>query len=74
MVKKRPHLLALIDAFKLEQEHTETMYIQYTTGRENKRQPRWAILEERVVNVIQDQILTPDLMEWLTNLSHLIQF
>ena len=32
------------------------------------------VLEERVVNVIQDQILTPDLMEWLTNLSHLIQF
>ncbi len=77
------HLLKLIDAMKAEQSNTENKLIQIRTGLVQKRRPKYVIPEERIVIVIGDYttFLRADgtenrasVMEWLTDMSYLVQF
>ncbi len=83
IVSNHPHLLKLIDAMKAEQSNTENKLVQIRTGLVQKRRPKYVILEERIVIVIGDYTTflrddgtenTASVMEWLTDMSYLVQF
>jgi hypothetical protein len=72
MVFKHPHLLALIDAIKLEQSNTENNHVKLTTGISNHRAKKWVLFEERIVLIMKDYNIAT-MKDWLMSLAMLIQ-
>jgi len=73
MIKKHPHLLALIDAIKTEKTNMEHNHVRLSTGLVHKRKKQWVELEERIVTLVTDY--KKDNMEkWLRRLSLMIQY
>ena len=73
MIKKHPHLLALIDAIKTEQTNMEHNHVRLSTGLVHKRKKKWVEIEERIVALVTDY-KKDNLEEWLRRLSLMIQY
>jgi hypothetical protein len=72
-VKNHPHLLRLADGLKNEQSHTENGLVKLNTGSKHHRQPKYILLEEKIVDILK-AYKKSDSQAFLENLALIIQY